>query len=341
MGILFKKPDFTIPEGGIDSVERLMIGGIEQYILIQGEKADNPILLFLHGGPSMPMPGISSRGRDYTVATNTKDLVKEFIVVFWDQRGTGKSYHPAIPQESMNVEQFIKDANEVTDYVRNRFGQTKIFLAAHSFGTLIGLQLVKRHPEKFHSYTGISQIVSWTENDKLSYTWALQEAERRRNRKALSELKAVGEPPYVESFEQWSVLRKWQVRFHSLTYPVEAIKHPGMVPVMMDLFRSKDYSLKDIYNTFYKGFKLVYTKSFIDHLPHINMATSVQDVEIPVTFIHGRNDVHVHGQLLEAYARSLNAPRGKRVVWLDLSSHMFHPIDTKAIETYLISEKYR
>src|SRR5690606_29217739 len=85
-GVLFfrKRYDFVIGENGINTVEKVRIGGIDQTILIQGEDVTRPVLLLLHGGPSMPIPGVSSRGMDYTIATNTRELVKNFIVVFWD-----------------------------------------------------------------------------------------------------------------------------------------------------------------------------------------------------------------------------------------------------------------
>lgn len=78
----------------------------------------------------------------------------------------------------MTIEQFISDAEELTDYLRDRFKQHKIFLAGHSWGTTIGLSLAARSPAKFYSYIGFSQIVSWTENDKLSVEWLKKEAKR-------------------------------------------------------------------------------------------------------------------------------------------------------------------
>lgn len=155
MKLLSKKPDFTIANSGISSIEKVLLGGIEQYILIQAEDPTKPVLLFLHGGPSMPVSGVSNRGTDYTIATNTKELVKNFVLVFWDQRGTGKSYNRMIKRETMTLNQFISDANELIDLLRERFCQQKIFLAGHSWGTLLGLSLVHQYPEKFYSYIGI------------------------------------------------------------------------------------------------------------------------------------------------------------------------------------------
>ncbi len=170
------KPDFSIPKNGMSQIQKITVGGIEQAILIQTENITNPIILFLHGGPSMPVPGVSNRGKDYAFVTNTKRLVQHFTLVFWDQRGTGKSYSKKIPKETMHLSQFVEDANEIIDYLLVRFHQDKLHLIAHSWGTMIGLSLVKKYPEKVHSYTGFSQVTNWTENDKLCYRWLLDKA---------------------------------------------------------------------------------------------------------------------------------------------------------------------
>jgi pimeloyl-ACP methyl ester carboxylesterase len=336
--LLSRKPDFVISKTGICSVERILLGGIEQSILIQAEDTTKPLLLFLHGGPSMPVPGVSNRGVDYSVATNTKELVKNFVLVFWDQRGTGKSYHRTIKQETMTLNQFISDANELIDYLRERFSQEKIFLAGHSWGTILGFSLVHQHPEKFYAYIGISQIVNWTKNDELSLKWTKKEAANRKNKKALKELNALGHPPFIISAEQWDILKKWAARFNSMIYSDDKIKHPGFLKSTKALFQSKDYSLSDVYNSFAKGFKLVYHLDFIKEISTLNFKEQIQKVSIPVLFIHGTKDVHVFGELVEAYFNLLQAEQGKRFVWLDQSSHIFHPEDTKSIEQLIIEE---
>lgn len=339
MAAWLKKRDFSIGDKGIDLIEMITLGGVPQTILMQGENTELPILLFLHGGPSMPLPGVSSRGQDYTICTNTKELVKNYILVFWDQRGTGKSYSSSVSSKSINLEQFILDAHELTQYLKKKFNRNKVFLGAHSFGSLIGIHLVRRFPEDYYSYVGVSQIVSWTENDRLSLQWAKLEAEKRENINAINELNDIGEPPFKESYKQWSVLRKWQTKFNSLIYSDEHTKHPGMANIMWKMISSQEYSFKDIYNTLYKGFKLTYTDAFIKDLPFIDCRKSASHLKVPVTFIHGMKDVHVFGSLLEEYFESLNAEKGKRLIHLENSAHLFHPLDTRKIEQLLIHER--
>ncbi|MDQ0897578.1 MULTISPECIES: alpha/beta fold hydrolase [unclassified Paenibacillus] len=253
---LFKKIDFTISRQGISAVEKITIGSVKQSILIQTEKPGSPVLLFIHGGPSMPVPGVSSRGSDYALVMTTKELVKHFTVVFWDQRGTGKSYAKDIPKETMHLKQFISDAHDVTDYLRDRFNQEKLHLVSHSWGSVIALSLAYKYPEKFYSYTGFSQITNWVENDKLSYKWLLERARETNNQKALQELATVGEPPYMESFKQWGVIRKWQFKYNSMFYDAGDKKSVTIFSGLKIMLRSPDYSLMDIYNSLVRGFKL-------------------------------------------------------------------------------------
>lgn len=127
MALFLKRREFTIPETGIDVVKTVLLGGVNQTILIQSAQPSNPVLLFIHGGPCMPVPGVVSRGQDYAVSTATKELVKHFTLVFWDQRGAGKSYNKSISPESMRMEQFISDCNELIDILKEMFNIQKIY----------------------------------------------------------------------------------------------------------------------------------------------------------------------------------------------------------------------
>lgn len=334
-----KHRDFTIPCTGINTIETIPVGGIEQSILIQGENVSNPVLLFVHGGPSMPLPGVSCRSADYALAICTKELVKHFVVVFWDQRGTGKSYRKDIPRETMNLEQFISDTLEVTDYLRKKFEQEKIYLVAHSWGTTIAINAAKRSPERFHAYVGLSQIVSWTENDRLGYRWVMTQAQAENNRKAIRELTALGEPPYLDNFKQWGTLRKWMVmKYKSMFYDTGDKDSPTFVKGMKIMFKSKDYGVRDVFNSVVRGFELSYSGTIIQDLTAKNCFVDAPTIDIPIYFIHGKHETHVFPELTLAYYEQLIAPLGKRWFWLEKSSHMYHPDDAREVERILITE---
>lgn len=335
MALAFKKRDFVIPSSGIDSVEKINLGGVEQAVLIQAVNPNNPVLLFIHGGPCMPVPGIASRGQNYAISTTTKNLVEHFVLVFWDQRGSGKSYNKAIPAESFSVEQFISDCNELIDILKERFNKEKIYLAAHSWGTIIGLSIASRYPQKLHAYIGISQIMNWTENDSLCYDWVKAKAYEANDKKTLDKLERLGRPPYVKSFKQFSEFRGPLMKYKSMIYESETVKHPGMVGGLKIFLNSPDYSLKDIFNTFYSAYNLTYTQNLIEDLAKVDLH-AINRIEIPLYFLHGRQDVHVDGKTVKKFYEKVEAPSGKQLVWYDQSSHMFHPEDARKIEDYII-----
>jgi pimeloyl-ACP methyl ester carboxylesterase len=113
---------------GISSLEEIELGGQRQWIFFRGEDRNNPILIFLHGGPGAPLFGISSTRTLYA------ELIKHFTVVHWDQRGAGKSYHRDIPVDSLTFDRLVEDCNELIDYTRDRFNAQKVFIVGHSWG---------------------------------------------------------------------------------------------------------------------------------------------------------------------------------------------------------------
>jgi pimeloyl-ACP methyl ester carboxylesterase len=328
--------DFVIPDEGIDVIETPNIGGIQQTLLIQSYSVDNPVLLFIHGGPSMPLPGVSCRGVDYALATCTRELAKYCTLVFWDQRGTGRSFHPGLKEENIHMESFMQDALVITDYLREKFRKTKIHLAAHSWGTVLGLQLIHRNPEKYLSYSAISQIINWVENDRLCYKWLMEEAQRRNHKKMLAELKAIGEPPYLESVQKWKTLRKWLIQNKSMFYDAGDGNSPTMMKLFKILLNSEDYRLIDIFNSFIRGFKLAYNERMIRDIQSFDFAKMIQSVDVPVQFIHGRQEKHVMPELVVKFYERLSAPKGKRFLWAEQSSHTFHPIDARMNESLLL-----
>jgi len=117
--------------GSIASMETITIGGIPQSIWFRGISTSNPLLILLHGGPGASE---SALFRHYNSA-----LEQYFTVVYWEQRGTGRSFHSNIPPNSMSIAQFVRDLDEVVEQVRHRFNKEKVILVGHSWGTVPGI----------------------------------------------------------------------------------------------------------------------------------------------------------------------------------------------------------
>jgi pimeloyl-ACP methyl ester carboxylesterase len=315
--------------------ETVTLGGIDQSILVQAGNKGKPILLVLHGGPGMPVPGVSCRAVENILQVTTSRLIDNFTLIYWDQRGTGKSYSNRIDKNSMNINQFNSDANELVDKLREKFKVEKIYLAGISWGSVIGLNLVKQFPDKFFAYFGLAQIINWAESDKLFYQWAVEYAKSIHSRKAIDELTKIGNPPYNDSAKRWNVLRKWLMKFNGYIYKESLINPPRpMSSSMKQLLTSPDYNIRDVVNTF-KGMPLAFGNEMINDISKIDFF-KINEIEIPVFFFHGRHDKVCNVNLMERFFDQINAPLGKNMIWLDNSAHFFYSDDAKKVEEIII-----
>ena len=146
----FRGPDGSILPHSVAEVRYVRLGGVNQWVLIRGENAANPPLIVLHGGPGMSEMGFFRRFN--------APLERQFTVVHWDQRGTGKSFDRRIPKSSMTLDQFVADLDELVDIVRRRFGKEKVAILGHSWGSALGPIYAARFPEKVSVYVGAAQI---------------------------------------------------------------------------------------------------------------------------------------------------------------------------------------
>ena len=312
MGHMVSKPKQAISSIRLNALTRIPLGGIEQAIFVQGVKESNPVLLFLHGGPGMPIiPFV----RDVDVYAK---LQEHFVMVYWDQRGAGYSYHAGIPVESMNIAQFLADTHELVEILRTRFHTSKIYLAGHSWGSLLGVLTVARHPELFYAYIGIGQAVDLQENEQASYKFAIDAAAKTNNRRALQQLTAIGPPPY-QSYEEVLVERKWVQRLGggrraTSTYPTSLLGSVGsagssatiLFGEAFDWLHGPYFSLKHLWQ----------------ELQSVNLFRQAPTLKVPVYFLVGRHDYYAPSRIVQRYYQELSAPKGKTLIWFEHSAHV-------------------
>lgn len=201
---------------GVERLEAVRIGGIDQWVSVRGNSRDNPVLLMLHGGPgwvSMPASWYFQRGWE-----------EYFTVVQWDQRGAGKTYaanDPPALAPTMTSERMIADTEEMVAWIREEFGQDRIFVLGHSWGSFLGVELAKRRPEWLHAYVGVGQIASGPESERRGWQWTLDRAREDGNEAAVEDLLALA--PYAEStdpvaLEDLMLQRKWLNHYGGMVY---------------------------------------------------------------------------------------------------------------------------
>jgi pimeloyl-ACP methyl ester carboxylesterase len=298
----FRGPDGKRLPGSIAEMKYLRLGGVDQWVMIRGESIANPPMILLHGGPGM------SETSFFRFCNSV--LEKSFTVVYWDQRGAGKSFDRKIPVSSMTVAQFVSDLDELVNYVRNRVGRKQVAIFGHSWGSALGVLYAARFPEKVSVYIGCEQIGDSAAGEAASYAFALAEAERLNNRKALTSLRAIGPPPY--SVNGLFTERTWLARFEGQTGPRALWKIGRMV---IGTPESSVFDLRQDWRAFRFSMDAMWSE-----VSTLNLLKLVPALKMPVFFFVSRRDRWVPPETSLAYFDALVAP-SKRLVWFEGSGH--------------------
>ncbi|UCE79113.1 MAG: alpha/beta fold hydrolase [Nitrospiraceae bacterium] len=297
---------------GISSLEEITLGGLKQWIFIRSTDQNNPVLLFLHGGPGAPAPGMpSSRNQD-------AELIKHFTVVHWDQRGAGKSYDHDIPVSSMTIDRFVEDCNELIEYIRKRFSVQKVFLVAHSSGSVIGIKTAHKYPETIHAYVGVGQIINHHEQLRISHNFIVEEAERSGDVKTQNAIREIGPPPY-DTPERLFKMQNYVFRLGGVIHD-DSIKQIG--GLLLSFFTSPEYSLSEgLENLMMKGLDFS-TNAMWDEINDIDITKEIHSFKIPVYFFEGRYDMATPTVLVEIFYERLEAEKGKELIIFENSAHI-------------------
>lgn len=299
----FVGPDGKVIAGSIAEERRTMLGGVGQYVLVRGRDRAAPVLLVLHGGPGtteMPM------FRVFNAA-----LEDDFVVVHWDQRGTSKSYAPDIDPTTMTRPQILADLDELTGRLLDEFGQEKLVLLGHSWGSVLGVEYAFAHPEKVAAYIGVGQVTAPVESDARGYRWAVEQATARGDEDALKDLKNIGPPPYDSQtiVRQRRYIGRYGGSFH---------KPRSMLKLILLALGTAEMSWRD-YLPYSRGmaFSLRYLRQ---GLADIDFRRTHTGFKMPVFFFLGRYDREVSAELAAEYFSKIEAP-AKQLTWFEESAH--------------------
>lgn len=284
--------------------EFIEVNGCKQFLSIRSTGRDKPILLYLHGGPGdAALPLISKCN---------SSLTEYFTVAIWEQRGTGKSYYPFRDEEKVTISLFLKDVYAIIAYLLDKFKQEKIYLVGHSWGSVLGLKFCQLYPEKIHTYIGCGQVVNMKKSSRLAYEYAIQEAKKDGNTKALDKLKNIN---CSYSSENW-VGDLLFVTGLVVKYKGSLYGHKNYNCFVKDFIFSKEYSLTDLIHR-QKG-SLQSIQRLWQELMSVDFE-GVKEIPVPVVFVEGRHDYHVSSTLAKEYFDTITTP--KEFFWFENSCH--------------------
>ena len=305
--------------------DMVKIGGTKQAILINGKKADNPVLVFLHGGPGFPVLPFAP------FTESMKKLEEQYTIVYWEQRGTGRSFSTSITAESMNINQFVDDTHEVINYVRNLLNKDKVFLWGHSWGSNVGALYASRYPENLHAYISTGQSVNPFKNERLGYEFVLDKAKENNNRKALRQLARIDTIPENYTISDALTVRKWVYRYGGIVHKNNLERPYVDFQEIITILSSPLYPLQVRLNLLQNPYFSI--NKLWEDLKKTDLHKQAPKINVPVYFLVGRHDIIVSHVLAKEYFEVLKAPAGKELVWFEKSAHRpFHEEKEKFLE---------
>ncbi len=290
--------------GSIATMEQVTLNGSQQWITVRGKNVHNPILLYLGiGGPGAG--GLPNN------AMSLAALEEHFVVVNWDQPGTGKSYN-TVPISTLTPQRFVDDAHALVQMLRTRFHQQKVYVLGDSWGTIPGIWLVQKYPNLFYAFVGRGQMVNTTENDIMGYEFAMKYATDHGDTRTVETLRRNGPPPYVGDGMALKYLAYLDILNSYMGSPGYALSLPLAAEV------TPEYGLVDKFNFLrglYEEFTAVYPQ-----LRDLDFTKQAASLQVPVYFFVGRKDVNAMAVLVERYYNVLRAPH-KELIWFEHSGH--------------------
>ena len=282
-----------VPEGGVNTSMYVDVNGSRQWINIYGQDLNNPVLLYLHGGP-----GSATSLFDYAFTRKWSDV---YTVVTWDQRGCGKSYDRSHP-ETITADIMMQDGKALTEYLRDYLHVDKITLIGHSWGSYLGANLALAYPEYYDAFIGTGQFIDMNENERRLHEAALAWSEN--------------DPKGREMVDKWA--RSWeqgegeyQLRNSIMDrYGYGLMKDGRDYSLFMTVLCNPDYSLKEIWNSIrYEDDVFAPYRSFLKSDGFRRMSLLGRyDYAVPYYNIDGDMDYQTNFELACEYISNVNAP---------------------------------
>ncbi len=320
--------------GSIATMEKVRLGGVDQWLIIRAQDVNKPVLILLSGGPG------GSEAARFT--RFNAELEKHFVVVIWEQRGCGKSYPSINPKSAMTLDQYTSDIIELANILRERFDEEKVYLLGHSWGSIIGVQAVQARPDLFHAYISTAQMVDVQETDQRIYELVMEHSRQTGDTQFVRTLEKQGTPPYFgkSPIQPYSTLfgREYSL-FEYPNIKSEAYRKDG--DILMLMLKQPEYGWLDrvyyllgLMNTFNIMYPQLQARDFRVDATHF---------AVPVYMILGRHDLNNPYQIPEAYFNVIEAPSkqlyffeesGHGMIWEEADLFLDIMVNTVLSETY-------
>jgi pimeloyl-ACP methyl ester carboxylesterase len=295
-------------------------------VTITGADCSNPVVLFLHGGPGNTLTPFAEAiyGR----------WAEDFTLVQWDQRGAGRTFGRSPPPEdaALSVQQMAQDGIAVAEHVAALLAKKRVLLTGGSWGSVLGVHMVKARPDLFHAYVGVSQLVNKLENQANSYRRILALARAAEDETTIAALETIGAPPWRNPRHPGVLRRAARAYEAKAVTPAPAhwwTRSPayGTREALLEYEAGEDFSFLQ-----FVGFNDDGMFATVD-LPQLGLQFA-----IPVYIIQGAEDLVTVKEVTQRYFDRIKAPR-KRLVIVPRAGH--DPNEALIAAQYKILKEHR
>jgi pimeloyl-ACP methyl ester carboxylesterase len=273
------------------------VGGAEQWVTIHGDSCANPVILFLHGGPGNTL----SPYADAVYGT----WARRFTLVQWDQPGAARTFGRSVvsTHSTLTLERIAQDGIALAQYLTRHLGKKKIILLGGSWGSILGVHLVKARPDLFYAYVGVSQVVSYRENLTASYAKLMEMARTKRDQSTISTLETMGQPPWVNP-RNFGILRRLTRAYESLNSTPGPQSWWVRAPQYNNAERIAEYEAGEDFS--YLQFVGLVGEGMFSR---VDLTSLGLDFEVPVFMIHGAHDLVAIPEVARSYFDDIRAPQ--------------------------------
>jgi proline iminopeptidase len=290
----------------VDSLEPVRLGGVPQWIRVRATGRSHPVLLLMQQGPGLPMIN------EVRIFERLLGLEEHFTVVYWDQRGTGRSSHAGIGAAAM-----VDDAVALLEVLRARFDR-KVVVAGFSFGATFGAEAAVRRPDLVEAVVATAMDIDIPAAGRHMYDFVLRSAHRDGNRRAIRQLERIGPPPHLTP-RQFTTRARWAADYGGVSTGKDyaAIRRT----LLSSLIRSPDYSPAGVVHAL--GGVTASLTALLPELAGTDLVSTMPVLEVPLVLVQGRHDQVAPGEATQRFHDAVRAP-SKKLVWFERSAHTPH-----------------
>ena len=299
----------------IDQALDIPVNGDVQNIHIRGNDPHAPVLLFVHGGP-----GVCDRS--WVMPIQSKYLADRFIMVCWDQRMAGKSYHRKDRKLPMTLDQQVADMHDVVRYLCKRFRREKIFIVGHSWGSILSVLYLQQHHSHIAAYVGMGQFINGAKNEAISYDFVVDYARAHGDEKALKALEEIGAPVegiYKDGMDGLMVQRNYMTKFGGGAYKEKENIYKS---VLKPFLTSREYNVAKDLPKYYRGTFHCLEKLW-PQVVALKFDEDVKKIPVPILLFQGDHDRNTPTELVRPWFQELDAPYKE---WVSFAESAHSPI---------------